>query len=307
MGGGKGGDAPDAPDPVEAIKAQAQFNRINTFTPFGNLTFSSSPAQTRQVTRRVGGGGKVGGRFGEPRFETFTETIPGTGGINDIATITLSPEQQRQLDLQNIITEQLLRGGLDRVAGLPTEAPDFSLQGANFENPIFERAAASLRPEFDLQREQLMSDLQARGIPLNSPAFNEALNRLEDNQNQLLTDIGTQTAVQDINLQQSNRATQFNELAAVLGLQQVSPQQVAQTGNFFGPGAVDVLGAQQLGFQGDLAGFQAEQQGRQNFLGGLFGLGQAAILGGGLPGLFGGGGAAGGGGFLGNFPAKIIP
>jgi len=81
---------------------------------------------------------------------------------------------------------------------------------------------------------------------------------------------------QGLNEQGQIRGNQFNELAALLGLQQV---QAPQLQNFFGPGQVDVTGAFGLQQQGQLANFQAQQAQRAAGLGGLAGLGSAALLG----------------------------
>jgi hypothetical protein len=67
---------------------------------------------------------------------------------------------------------------------------------------------------------------------------------------QQLSQQDIQTQLQNANISQANRATQFNELASLLGL-----NQVAQPGlqNFFAPGNTDVMG-----------GFALNQQGQQN-------------------------------------------
>lgn len=74
------------------------------------------------------------------------------------------------------------------------------------------------------------------------------------------------------------RGNQFNELASLLGLQQV--QQPGME-NFFGPSNVDFLGAQGLATQTQMANNQMQNQANQAGMGGLFGIGSALITGGG--------------------------
>ena len=40
---GKSPDIPEGPDPEEVIRSQAEFNRVNAFTPFGSVQFSTPP------------------------------------------------------------------------------------------------------------------------------------------------------------------------------------------------------------------------------------------------------------------------
>ena len=74
--------------------------------------------------------------------------------------------------------------------------------------------------------------------------------------------------------EQGVRGNQFNELAAMLGLQQVQPPQLS---SFFSPGQANVTGAFGLEQQALQNQFNAENQQNQGLLGGLFGLGGSLI------------------------------
>lgn len=94
-----------------------------------------------------------------------------------------------------------------------------------------------------------------------------------------------QAQLQNANIASMNRATQFNELASLLGLQQVASPGL---NNFFAPGNVDMTGnyaLQQQGLQGN-ANRNAAMKG--GALGGLTDLGSAAIGAGGVPKVGGG-------------------
>jgi hypothetical protein len=79
----------------------------------------------------------------------------------------------------------------------------------------------------------------------------------------------------------------LNEMNALLSGQQVGMPQMpsfVQSGRAETP---NILGATQMGYDAALGAYNAQQAGGANLLGGLFGLGSAAM---GAPGLFGFGG-----------------
>jgi hypothetical protein len=85
------------------------------------------------------------------------------------------------------------------------------------------------------------------------------------------------------------RGNAFNELAALMGLQQV---QAPQLNSFYGPGQVDYLGAAGLSANQAMQQYQMDMSRANAGLGGLFSLGSSLLYGGGLheggiPGLFG--------------------
>lgn len=195
---------------------------------------------------------------------------------------------------------------------------DFSADAARQEQATFDRAFSLLQPELQFQQGRLDQNLANRGLPIGSEAegletgrFNrtraELLNQLalgsvgagraEQSRlfNQALQSRGAQTGDQLTQLGLTNQAratgfteqsavrgNQFNELAALLGLQQVQPPGINQ---FVPPGQVDILGSQQLAQNAQLANQRAALQdnafSNQQGLGlmsGLFGLGSAGIF-----------------------------
>ena len=84
-----------------------------------------------------------------------------------------------------------------------------------------------------------------------------------------LANLGRQTGFAE---QQAVRSGQFNELASLLGLQQVGSPAL---GGFVQPGQVDVTGPFALAQQGALAQQQMQNQFNTSQLGGLYGLGGA--------------------------------
>ena len=83
-----------------------------------------------------------------------------------------------------------------------------------------------------------------------------------------------QAQLQNANISSMNRATQFNELASLLGLQQVASPGL---NNFFAPGNVDMTGAYGLNQQAQMANARNSASQKGGMLGGLGALGGAAI------------------------------
>ena len=253
---------PKPPDPAVVAQAQAEANRINQFTPFGTLEFSGKNRNT--------------------------------------ATTTLSPDQQQILDLQENLIQSLGGRGLSLAgqlpsgplsfSGLPQIPTDLQDDRANVEQAVFDRGRRLLDPVFETQERRLRDRLANQGLPQGSEAFtseldtfgrgrDEALLNLSSDavraggaeQSRLLSDALSGRG-QLINEQLVGRSQPFNEVASLLGLQQL------QQPSFFAPSPVDVTGAFGLQQQGQLANAQLAQQQQANFFGGLSNLGSAGAL-----------------------------
>jgi len=274
--GGKGSTTVEAPDPLEIARTDTAFNRIDQFTPTGDLTFSDRPG--------------------------------GPAGANNVATLNLPPELQQLFDSQTQSDQQLLNLALGRQEGFEGGLPDLiqGLEGdgdfdrGRFEDAIFDRGSTLLNRQFDRQEGRLRQDLSNRGVlgPDPSGEIGEAasteLGLFNQNRDEAFTQLslqsilaggqeGRQDEAADIgrqltnaNIGTSNRATQFNELASLLGLQQVAQPGLA---NFFTPGQADVTGAFALNNQVNIANANNAQSQRNSMLNGLFSLGAAAIPG----------------------------
>ena len=187
---------PPPPDPVaitnaekaaniETARETARLNAINQYTPFGNVVFQRN-----------------------------------SQGIPIAQRTTLSPDQQRLVDLQSDIGVQL--GQLaqnqanyiannqfqlpDTLPQYPTSlgvstpefplgvdtsglapipgANDFSADAQRLEDATFSRAMNLLNPEFERQRRQTEQTLFDRGLPQTGEAYTTELNRLDQAQNE---------------------------------------------------------------------------------------------------------------------------
>ena len=276
--------APQPPDPVataqaqqaanvEAAREQARLSQFNQITPFGTLTFT--------------------GEIGTPERTATTTFDP-------VAQQQLEAQRQIGLGLTEFAGTQL--GGIQEALGQPLSFEGLpGLQGAGdaareqAQSAVFERGQNLLAPNQTEQRRQLEVSLANRGIPIGSPAYNEALRRLDQQQalereNLALRAVeaggaeqqrqfGLSQAARQQGLSEllQQRAQPINELAALLGRapQVTTPgfQQFQQQG----VQPADVLGAQQLGFAGQQNAFNQQLAQQQALQGGLFGLGAAGV------------------------------
>lgn len=301
-----------APDPREVAGAEAEYNRINQVTPFGNLTFSGPNRNTATLEFT-------------PEMQQLFNTRMGI----DQSLASAGGERIGALDPNPINLDQF--GPIQSTAGFsqynPTGLPeiptDMGAYRNNIEDAYFQRGRRLLDPTYQRQEEQLRQTLANQGLPSTGNAFldqfdqfntsrnsaygnlaneavmyggqeasrlladalasrgqlyNEGLTTTGFNNQLLQQDLMNANAgrVQGLNEATGIRGNQFNEMAALLGLQQV---QAPQMSNFFAPGQVDILGANQLGLQANM--FNAQQQNQMNSgkNSGLAGLGSAYITG----------------------------
>lgn len=246
MGKPKAPKLPAAPDPQKLIAQQAQVNRINQTTPFGNLTFS--------------------------------------GPNRSDASLALSPQFQALLDAQSGFGTQAAQAGsqfLGQTQFNPAMPQDVSAIGQS----LFDLGASRAMPFFQQQEQQLLSQLENSGNPAVGAALapgavteRDLFNR---SRNTFLSDLAlnsqTQaTAQRGQLLNQDLAANQGNaQLAAMLG--NASPVQAPGLNSFFAPQGIDVTGAYNAQQQAAQARAQLQGQQRSSFLGGLFDLGAAGL------------------------------
>lgn len=282
-------DAPPPPDyaaaaeataagNLEAAKYATNANRINQYTPYGQLTY--------QYTPQLDAEGK--------------ET-----GAGWSQTMNLTPEAQNALDQQlalNTKYGETANIGFDRArelfenpqldtSGLPARAINV---GQTAQDAIMSR----LQPQLSQQEEALRTRLANQGITLGSDAYGREMTQ----QGQRANDLQMQAALQGINLDQANRSAALQEQAYLqdrplnlinalrTGNQVNAPQfqQFAQQATTAGP---DMLNATQAQYNAQVDAANAQNAGMSGALGGLLGVGMGIA---GLP-------VAGGGSLGGNF------
>lgn len=265
------GSAPPAPDytgaanataagNLEAARAATAANRVNQYTPYGNLTYSQDPNASN----------------------------PDSGWS---ATQTLSPAQQQMLDQSNNLSNGLLgtaQTGLNYVDQALSNGGQLDnsklaqnpIEGKSVQDAIMSR----LQPQLQADRTALDAKLANQGITQGSEAYKNANRQADQQQN----DLYTQAALQGINTGLAARQQGIQEQYTA----QDRPLNIVnalRTGNQVqAPSFVNVP-QQQTTAGADLLGAANAQYGAQSnaynqkvaqgnaITGGLFSLGGAAL------------------------------
>ena len=265
---GKSSKAPAAPDPKETAAAQtgtnvttalanAQLGNVNQYGPDGSVTYKTNGGQTFVDPTS-------GAKYFIPQYEQTT---------------SLSPQQQliknendkAQLNLGTIAQEQtgFLRDYLNKPVDLSNDATDARLMelGRKRLDPIISQRDEDLRTRLANQGVKAGSDAYAREMNTANQANNDAYTSLLIN--------GRQNAVQEA-LTQRNQP--LNEIGALMSGSQVSMPTFGAGTNQPSVPTVDYAGLVNTNYQNQMQAYQQQQAQRQSTLGGLFGLGSAAIM-----------------------------
>ena len=266
--------APQAPDytaaaektsagNLEAAKYATRANRVNQYTPYGNLTYNEN------------GDG------------TWTQTQ------------TLTPQAQATLDKQQALSDKYAdtaSQGFDKVQGLlanpQLDMSQLPTRGIDVGKTAQEAIMSRLQPQLAQQDEALRTRLANQGITLGSDAYGKEMTA----QGQRGNDLQLQAALQGINLDQANRAGALQEQAYIQdrplnlvnalrsGAQVQSPQfqGYAQQATTQGPNYSGAAGQQ---YQAGLDATNAANAETSGMMSGLFGIGM------GLAGMPGAGGS----------------
>jgi hypothetical protein len=270
MGKG-GGGAPPPPDYAAAARETAQgnldaaraniaANRVNQYTPYGSLEYNMAGED----------------KYGNPMWS---------------ARQTLSPDQQKLLDIQNqlsIGTGQLGQKGLGYVENMINQPFDTSkLVSTGFDpSQSYQDAYMQrLAPQIEQGREALDVKLANQGIPVGSEAYRRAMLSQGQKENDLLAaattqgfGVGQQARQQGFNELAYQRNEPINTLNAVRsGAQVQSPTFVnpAMQANTAGP---DLLGAAQMNYNAQMGASNAQNAANNQLTQGLFSLGGAALM-----------------------------
>ena len=252
----------------ETAITQANLNQLNQYTPTGSLEY------TQRGTAADG----------TPQYS---------------ATQTLTPDQQRILDLQEQGSIGYGEAGntlLNNVKNTLQTPVDLSQFGAAptydaaFRDTQRQNLITRAQPDFDRQRSALETQLANQGIGIGSQAYNDEMQRFQRGYNDFLlgADINAgNVAAGEYGRMQTSRQNQINEaylprnqelntLSALLSGNQVSSPQFVNTPQTQVQG-VDTLGAYGLNQQNALTQQSLANSQNNAMMGGLFGLGGAGI------------------------------
>jgi hypothetical protein len=249
--------APAAPDPEKTAAAQAATNKAtavtqqglnstNQVTPQGNLTYSQNGTWSD----------------GTPRFT---------------ATTTLSPGQQQIYDQQTQLGGNVNQIALDqtkRVADTLSKPVDLSNDAV--EGRLFDLGSKRLDPQFARDWDNRETQLFNRGIMPGTEAYKQeqdAFNRSKNDAYDQLALTGRGQAVQEA---LTARNQPIDEITALMSGGQVSMPQFGSTPQT-SVANTDYSGLASQAWQGQVANTQAKNSYNQALMGGLFGLGGAAL------------------------------
>lgn len=259
---------PPAPDPVATANAQSaantkaattqqQMNMVDQVTPYGNLSYTQSGTWAD----------------GTPKFTSTT---------------TLSPEEQRnqqqQWQFDNLVNQlginqtQKLSGHLDKPIQLGNEAT---------ESRLMELGRQRLDPVLSQRTEALEQKLYNQGVMPGTEAYRRAMEADTQGANDAYTSLllaGRGQANQEL---LAERNQPINEITALMSGGQVTQPTFGSTPQAQ-IAAPDIAGMTYQSHQmGPMAQWQASNQSRNAMLGGLFGIGSAALGGWGMSGFKG--------------------
>lgn len=144
------GSQPAAPDPRETASTEAQFNRLNTYGPTGSgVRYGYTNNQGNFVEGPAPGNQQAAVRY-----------LPSTYERNMIRLL-----QPASMDL----TRRVINDNIDNMPDAP-RIQDRS----DIAETIFNRNFSLMAPAIDRSNEALITNLQGRGIPVGSEAFNDA-------------------------------------------------------------------------------------------------------------------------------------
>ena len=274
LGLGPAPSAPSAPDyagaasqtaagNLAAARQATAANRVNQYTPYGTLEYSINPESQWDI-------------YGNPTWSSKQ---------------TLSPEQQKLLDIQNQTSINL--GGLqnqglgyvEKMISKPFDTSQLAQIGINPGETMQESIMRRLQPQIEQGREAFDVKMANQGIPVDSEAYRRAALTQSQKENDLLTSAvvqGTNTGLA-ANQQQFGQAgyirnEPINTLNAIRsGSQVTNPSYMANIPQQATTAGPDMLGAAQMGYNAQMGNFNAQQAAQSNFNQGLMGLGAAAI------------------------------
>lgn len=254
---GKGSKPPAAPDPYKTASAEAQFNRLDTYSPSGTATqYGYTDAAGNFVRGAPPKGSQAAVRQVESNFERQIREL-------------LEPASVSLTD--RIVT--------DNIAGMP-DAARVGDRGTVAQS-MFDRSFSMLKPAMDQNNDRLINNLQSRGIPVGGEAFNEAYGaqqrETEDTLSRLAMDAdinaGNEQSRQ-FGLDATARSNSIAELVAAMG-GGYNPPNAQPNGNAAGVNYGGMVGQK---YQADMANYQAQQQQKGATMGALGSLGGAMLM-----------------------------
>ena len=268
---GKSASAPPPPDYIgaaketsagnlDAARANIAANRVNQYTPYGQLEYKISGEDP----------------YGNPTWS---------------ATQGLAPAQQQLLDYQNKASlglGELTGKGLGYVSNMletPFDTSKLPTTGFNPSQSYQDAYMQRLQPQIEQGREALDVKLANQGIPVGSEAYKRAMLTQSQRENDLLATattqgfgVGQQARQQGLQEQAYLRNEPLNTLNAVRTGSQVQGPTFVNPAMQANTAGADILGATQMGYNAQMGAANAQNAANNAMTSGLFSLGGAALM-----------------------------
>lgn len=254
-------DAPPPPDytaaanataagNLEAAKQATLANRVNQYTPYGNLTYSANPNGTWNQYTNLNS-------TGQGLLDQQNKTSMGLAGLQDNATARVGASMNSAMPS----------------AYDPTQA----------SNSATANIMSRVNPQLDRQQNAMETQLTNQGLTRGSEAWKNAETDFGYQRN----DANQQAALQGINLGQSQQSQQYqqqmtnrnapiNELGAIRSGSQVTNPTFGGYAQQATTGGPDLMGAAQSQYGAELGQNNANNGFGTNLMNGLFSLGSSA-------------------------------
>jgi len=260
-------DAPTPPDPVETASAA---NSTNLSTSVANTMMGN----VNQI-------GADGSSLTYDQTGTYKYTDPYTGITSDVprftATQNLSDAAQGIFDTNQGTQANLANLGQSQSSFLNDYmSKPFDGSTDAIESHLFDLGSRTLDPKFAQQREALETQLSNQGIKLGSEAYDRAMSQMGETQNATYNDLLLSGRGQAFGELQAQRNQPLNEIMALMSGSQVS-QPNYNVNRPTGIPTTDVAGLINANYGQQQQNYQNEMSAWSDGIGGLFGLGSAAI------------------------------
>lgn len=241
---------------ISTALAQQQLNTINQVGPDGSVMYDQTG--TYQFTDPT-----TGKTYTLPKLTQTTSLSPGQQAIYDAM-------QGAQTNLANTAQNQSAR--LDGLLSEP-----FSLNNDSTEARLMELAGKRLNPQLDRRREQEAVRLRGQGIMPGSTAYDEAMKRVNEGENDAINQLMLTGRQQAVNELLTERNQPINEIIGLASGSQVQTPQFGGTPQT-GLAGTDVAGITQQNFANQMGQYNQNLSQWNSTVGGLFGLGSSALM-----------------------------
>lgn len=253
---GKGSKAPAAPDPFKTAATEAQFNRLDTYGPSGS-----------------------GVQYGYTDASgNFVRGVAPQGRQSAVRQVESDFERQIREALQPASVQLTNRVVTDNIAGMP-DAARVKDRGTVAQS-MFDRTFSMMKPAIDQGNTRLLTNLQARGLPVGGEAFNEAYGAQQRQTQETISRLAMDADInagneqsRQFELDSAARGNAIAELVAAMGggynPPSGTPSGAASNVNYSG-----LVGQK---YQADMQQYNANQQSRAQTAGALGSIGGALL------------------------------